>query len=403
MTSNDRRMTHRERVLAALSHRQPDRVPIDLGSTVVTGIAAQAYDRLKSYLGLDLGPTRLFSKTSQIADIDLEVRQLLGIDTWGFLPGFPDDRPILESDNGRELIDEWGVLWCMPPSSNTYCVANKPMGGSFTVSDIRTYPWPDPDDPGRTRGLRQRILDVRSRGDWAIVLSLPTNFILTSQNLRGFSNWMIDTAINKKLLSMLMDQVLEIQMAMCENVLDEVGDIVDVVVNLDDLALQDRLMISPKSYQQLLEPRLERLYEFVRDQTDAKILHHTDGAVAPLLGSLIDMGIDAVNPLQISAKGMDDIAGLKAEFGDRLAFWGGIDTQHLLPFGTPEEVRVEVRRVIDILNVDGGYVLNSVHNIQAEVPTENIVAMLETALGRQLVPSSLPHAACHTEGERTTA
>lgn len=381
---SDNGMTHRQRVLAALSHRQPDRVPIDMGSTVVTGIAVGAYDRLKHRLGLDLGPTRLFSKTSQIATIDPAVRELLGIDTWGFLPGLPENRPNAESEDDRELTDEWGVLWRMPPSSHTYCVANEPMGESFTAHDIRSYPWPNPDDPGRTRGLRQRILDVRSQGDWAIVLSLPTNFILTTQNLRGFSNWMIDTVLHKKRIGMLMDQVLEIQMAICQNLLDEVGDIVDVVVNLDDLALQDRLMISPKSYRQLLEPRLQRLYEFIRGATRAKILHHTDGAITPILESLIAMGVDAVNPLQISAKGMDDIEGLKAEFGDRLAFWGGIDTQHLLPFGTPEEVRAEVERVAGVLNAGGGYVLNSVHNIQSEVPTGNIIAMFEAALGKQL-------------------
>jgi uroporphyrinogen decarboxylase len=205
-----------------------------------------------------------------------------------------------------------------------------------------------------------------------------------SQMLRGFEDWYIDTKVNPLLLGTLMDQILDLQMEMTGLILREVGSLVDIVINLDDLALQDRLLVSPATYQQLLEPRLCRLYEFIKSNTKAKILHHTDGAIKPLIPSLIEMGIDAINPLQVSAKGMDDLEDLKNKYGDRLTFWGGIDTQYLLPYGTPHEVHHAVEKTLNILNRGGGYVLTPVHNIQNDVPPENIIAVYEAALGKQI-------------------
>lgn len=383
-------MTHRERVLAALGHEQPDRVPLDLGSTVVTGISLEAYDSLKQYLGLNLGKSRVFSKSSQIAVIDEEIRDLFGIDTRGFLPGQPNTPPVEEKVGEEAFLDEWGVVWRKPASANTYSVGGAPLAGELSEHAIRAHPWPDPDDPVRTKSLRRKVrAAANAQDDRAVVVTLPGNFILTSQNLRGFSRWMLDVAMNPRSLSILMDQVLEVQMAICGNILDSVEEWVDVFVNLDDLAFQDQLMISPASYDELLRPRMSKFYRFVRSKTDAKIMHHTDGAVEPLLDTLIEMGIDAVNPLQVSAEGMGDVQRLKTEYGDRLAFWGGVDTHRLLPDGSAEEVRSEVRRLVERLNCGGGYVLCAVHNIQGDVPPDNIIAMYEAALGeRILVPTT---------------
>lgn len=378
-------MNHRERVLAALSHQPPDRVPIDLGSTPVTGISAIAYDRLKQYLGLDLRPTRIYDRASQLAVVDEPLLERFGVDTRGIKPGLLDNRPLIEAPDEDAFIDEWGILRKRPPDANTYFIANSPLAGEISLHDILNYPWPPIDDPGRTRGLRERALELRAHGDWAIVLHLASSFIQHTQILRGFSDWYIDAAADPERLGALIDQVMEIQMGICGNILDQVGDVIDVVFNYDDLAMQDRLIVSPVMYRKLLEPRLRRFIEFLKYKTKAKIVHHTDGAVVPILDSLADMGIDAINPVQVSAAGMGDTSKLKQRFGKRLAFWGAIDTQHVLPFGSPADVRAETLQRIQDLNQDGGYILCSAHNIQSDVPPENIVSIYESAFGKQLV------------------
>jgi uroporphyrinogen decarboxylase len=377
-------MSHRQRFLAALSHQPVDRAPIDLGGSIVSGINAQAYERLKFRLGLDLGPTQIFDRMNQLAVIDPEVRDLLGIDTIGVLPGTPENSLIVEDPNNEAYTDEWGLYKIKPADVDTYFVHNAPLEGEITLQDIMHYPWPDPDDPGYTRGLRARLQELHAGSDRAIVLSLPGSFIQESQILRGFSAWYMDTALNPDLVCALMDQIREIRMEMCANLLAEVGDLVDAVFTFDDLAMQDRLIVSPGMYRKLLEPRLREFLSFLRSRTQAMIIFHTDGAIAPILDSLADMEIDALNPIQVSAKGMGDPGALKAQVGARLAFWGAVDTQDTLPFGTPEMVSAEASLRLQELNVRGGYVLGAAHNIQSDVPAENIVAMFEAGLGRKI-------------------
>ena len=272
-----------------------------------------------------------------------------------------------------------GDLERRTPGTDTYFVANAPLAGEISIHDIVNYRWPEPDDPGRTRGLRDRVLALRASGDYAIIVSLPGSFIQQSQLVRGFESWYLDAAMNQSLLGVLLDQIMEIQMATCSNILNAIGDGVDVVMSFDDLAMQDRLIVSPATYKKLLEPRLGKFYQWLRAKTSAKILFHTDGAAAPIFESLIAMGIEGVNPLQVSAQGMGDVAALKKQFGDRLFFWGGIDTQYTLPHATPDQVRAEAQSRIRELNQNGGYVLGAVHNLQSDVPAENIIAMFETA------------------------
>ncbi len=339
---------------------------------------------MKDYLGLDLGDTKVLDRTAQVAVVDDAILDLFEIDTRGVLPGLPENRPQVDLPAENGFIDEWGLLRKMPPGADNYFVANAPLAGELSLYSIVQYPWPDPNDPGRTRNLVRQVNELRQKGDWAILLTLPGNFIATSMLLRGFEDWFIDSALHPDLLGALMDQVLEIQIEMCANILAKVGELVDVVVNLDDLATQDRLLVSLPAYQRLLEPRLAQFYDFVHSKTSATILHHSDGAVVPVLDSLISMGITAINPLQVSAQGMGDVASLKLKYGSRLAFWGGIDTQHLLPQGSPADVRAAVQETVRILGVDGGYILSSVHNIQNDVPPQNVVAMFSSALGHSL-------------------
>ena len=176
-----------------------------------------------------------------------------------------------------------------------------------------------------------------------------------------------------------MEYSLTVSAGIAEFVLDEVGDYVDVVSFPEDLGFQDRPFMRPELYRAKVKPYHRRLVEAIKSKTRAKVLIHSDGAVYRLIGDLIDIGVDALNPVQVSARDMDS-ARLKAEFGANMSFWGGIDTHHVLPAGTPEDVREEVKTRIGDLARGGGYVVGPVHNIQAEVPAENIVAMYDSAL-----------------------
>lgn len=197
------------------------------------------------------------------------------------------------------------------------------------------------------------------------------------QRLCGFEDWLVNLMTNPKFAGALLDKGVEIESQMLKNMLGEVRDNVDVVVCPDDLGMQNALLISPELYRKIIKPRHKRLFDAVKSHTKAKLLLHSDGAIAPVIGDLIDVGVDVLNPVQVSAAGMGDTKWLKKEFGEHISFWGGIDTHHVLPFGTPEEVREEVRKRIQDLAPGGGYVLASVHNIQAEVPPENIIAVYE--------------------------
>lgn len=376
-------MTHRERVLAALAHLQPDRVPVDLGGSIVSSITARAYDSLKARLKLDLGETQIFDRMNQLAVIDQAVLDLLEIDTRGVAISLTQDSQKRAAGNETdEYTDDWGLIYRLKPGHDTYFVANAPLNGEISIRDIVNYPWPDPDDPRYTNGLHRRVLDIRAGDDRAIVLSLPGSIIQMSQLLRGFSEWFLDVALEPERLEALIDQVMEIQMALHGNILAAIGDLVDVIFFFDDIAMQDRMIVSPTDYTRFIEPRLGQYVEFLRSRTAAKIVYHSDGAVAPVLDRLADMPIDAINPVQVSAKGMKDVAALKRQVGDRLAFWGGVDTQDTMPSGTPEQVRRETESRIKDLNQNGGYVLGAVHTLQGDVPAENILAMFEAALGK---------------------
>jgi uroporphyrinogen decarboxylase len=208
-------------------------------------------------------------------------------------------------------------------------------------------------------------------------MAIPGSIVQMSQLLRGFEDWYLDVAANPDLIAALLTQIAEIQTAIAGNLLAAVGDLLDVVFIYDDLGMQDRLVVSLRHYRKLLEPCLRQYVGFLRSHTEAKIVHHNDGAITPVLDSLIEMGIDAINPVQVSARDMGDTAVLKQRWGAQLGFWGAVDTQTTLPFGTPAEVASEVAVRIRDLSPGGGYVLGPVHNIQADIMPENIVALFD--------------------------
>lgn len=367
------RMTHRERVLAALGHEAPDKVPMDLGSTRNSSIVVEGYQRLKDHYGVQADDT-LTSRMMRVVEVDERILQRLDIDTRGVFPATQAD-VMLGADGYR---DEWGIERTRPAGSLYYDLRGSPLSGDITLRDIAKYPWPDPHHPIRRRGLHERLRQIREHTDCAAVLNLPSAFVHTTQYLRGFEDWFMDFAANRRILEALCDAVLEVSLATCREVLREVGSEVDVLLASDDLGGQNGLLMSPQAYREVIKPRHRRYMQLMHDMSPAKVLFHSCGSLADIMDDLIDIGVDAINPVQVSARGMEP-AELKRRWGSKMVFWGGIDTHHVLSRGSPAEVRAEVERRIEELGRGGGYVLGAVHNIQPDVATENVLTMYRHA------------------------
>jgi uroporphyrinogen decarboxylase len=367
-------MTHRERVLTALEHREPDRLPMDLGSARFTGIVKPACERLCAYLGFGApGPT--VDRMQQVVELDERILEWLDVDVRSVSCGPPDRGGDVELGEDR-YRDEWGVERVRPSGCVYYDMRSSPLAGEIDARTIAHYPWPDPADPGRFRGLRERALRIREQTDYALMFNARYHLVHQTQYLRGFADWYLDLAGDHALFRCLLDAVLEILIEMNRPALREIGDLIDVVAMGDDVGLQDRPVCSVDLYRRVLRPYQERIVASIRECTDAKILYHTCGSVYAYIPDFIDIGIDALNPVQVTAKNMEP-GRLKREFGDRIAFWGGADSHRLLPGGSVEDVRRGARRMFDIMGPGGGYVLSAVHNIQPDVPPQNICALFE--------------------------
>jgi len=371
-------MTPRERLLAALAHEQPDRVPRDLGGRV-TGITVKAYDRLREHLGLQ-EDIHITDVNQQLARPSEEVLRRLGIDTRYVMPAVTpaEERQITEDATGYSFVDEWGITLRMPKENGYYFdMVSHPLAG-LKVEDLDAYPWPAPHAPGLTRGLREHARRLAEETDYAIVGDASASLFERAWYLRGFENFMMDLVTDERFAKALLDRLLELRLAQLGDFLDAVGEFIHVMRLGDDIGQQGGPLISPPLYRRLVKPRHREIIRFVKARTDARIFYHSCGSVVEFVPDLIEIGVDILNPIQVSAKGMDP-ARLKAEYGDRLCFWGGVDTQHVLPQGTPEEASREARLRIRQLGAGGGYVLNAVHNIQADVPPENVIALYAAA------------------------
>lgn len=376
-------MTSRERMLAALSHREPDRVPIDLGGNQ-TGIHKLAYQALLDHLGIE-DQLQIMDAVQQLARPCEAVLERFHVDTRyiaaGPGAGF-DGRIVTRRESDRtwyDLTDEFGVTWSMPADEPLYMdISHHPLADA-RVEDLAEYPWPVGDDPARFAGLRQRALALRNDTPYAVVSGISGVVYEICWYLRGLERWFIDMIEQPRFCEALLDQTLRFWLDWFRLFLDEVGDVVDVIMIGDDLAGQSGPLFRPEFYRHVVKPRQKRLVQYIRSRTAARVWYHTCGSCMDYLPDLIDNGIDILNPVQISAARMEP-AELKARFGDRLAFWGGaIDAQHVLPTASPQEVREHVRRNLEVWKPGGGYVFNNVHNIQAGVPAENIVALYDAA------------------------
>ena len=376
-------MTSRERVLKALNHKVPDRVPIDLGG-FQTGIHKKAYSELIAHLGITDEITVL-DPVQQLAKPCEGVLERFNIDIRYVCAHGPDSFKGRIEQNTRQgklwhdLKDEFGVVWSMPDDQQLYMdISHNPLADA-TVKDIEDYPFPDGGDPTRFTSVRRQALKLREETPYAISTGIGGVVYETCWYMRGLERWFMDMLENTDFCKALLEKMLKFWMDYYVSFMAEVGDIVDIVMIGDDLAGQQGPLFSPDFYRKFVKPRQKKLTQHIKSLTSAKIWYHTCGGCAQYIPDLIDNGIDILNPVQISANEMDP-QSLKNTFGKDIIFWGGgIDAQHILPFAKPDEIREHVRRNLEIFKPGGGYVFNNVHNIQAGVPPENIVAMYDAA------------------------
>lgn len=376
-------MTPRERLLTALDHREPDCVPIDMGGNQ-SGIHRIAYQRLLDLLGLK-EEIIIMDLVQQLALPSEAVLERLHVDTryvWAkSVAGF-DARVVKREREGRiwhDFTDEFGVTWSMPEDSPRYFdITNSPLAG-LSIDDIARYPFPRGDDPTRFAGLREKALRIRRETPYPVVSGISGVVYEICWYLRGLENLFADMIERPEVLETIIDRTLQFWLDWFRLFLDEAGDIVDVIMIGDDLAGQKGPLFSPAIYRSAVKPRQKKLVQYIKSRTSARIWYHSCGSVLEFVPDLIDNGIDVLNPVQIAARGMDP-GGLKEKFGKRMSFWGGgIDSQHVLPHASPDEVREHVRQNLQVFKPGGGYVFANVHNIQADVPPENVLAMFDAA------------------------
>ncbi len=376
-------MTSRQRVLKALNHEVPDRVPIDLGG-FQTGIHKKVYIELLEHLGIE-DEVAIMDPVQQLARPCEALLQRFHVDFRYVFAHGPDsftggiEQNMRDGRLWHDLKDEFGVVWSMPDDQQLYMdISHHPLANAG-VADLADYPFPKGDDPTRFTGLRDEARRLRDETPYAISTGIGGVVYEICWYMRGLERWFMDTIENPTFCEALLDKTLTFWLGYYTLFLGQVGDLIDVVMIGDDIGGQSGPLFSPDFYRRVVKPRQKKLVQHIKSLTDAKIWYHTCGSVVPLIPDLIDNGIDILNPVQISAVDMDP-ARLKDAYGQKLVFWGGgVDTQHVLSFGTPDEVRQDVRKNVDVLKQGGGYVFNSVHNIQAGVPAENIVAMFEAA------------------------
>jgi uroporphyrinogen decarboxylase len=376
-------MTSRERVIRALNHEEPDRVPIDLGGNQ-TGIHKNAYRALIRHLGIQ-DEIRIMDAVQQLAQPCEQVLERFHIDTRYVAAGAASSwkggivKAQRDGRNWDDLTDEFGIRWSMPEDAPYYLDITLHPLASASRADVQNYPWPKGDDPSRFAGLRERALTLKRETPYAVVSGISGVVYEICWYLRGLEQWFCDLMSDLEFCEAMLDQTLKFWLDWFRLFLDEVGDVVDVIMIGDDLAGQNGPLFNPAIYRRIVKPRHKQLVQYIRSRTKARIWYHTCGACLDLIPDLIDNGVHILNPVQVSARNMDP-AELKRRFGRQLAFWGGgVDAQHILPRGTPAAVADNVRRNVQALMPGGGYVFNNVHNIQGEVPPENIVALFDTA------------------------
>ncbi len=376
-------ITSRERVLAVLDHEVPDRVPIILGASNATGISTPAYRNLKRLLGVQSDDKYLYDWLELGASaLDEVVLERLHSDVRGILDREPAS--VRERNRTRQrgtpYFNSWGV-GSIEGDPGTWFPAIHPLAETHSIADIESYPWPDMDDPTRVAHIQAEAKKLADENQYAILaapwLAFPLERAFAMQRMDRF---MLNFGRHPDFARALLAKITDLCKALMGHFLRECGDNIDMIKIGDDLGMQNSLLMSPKMYREILKPFHADYISFIKSRTKAKVFFHTDGDVFPLIPDFIEMGVDVLNPIQTSAGKMSDLQELKKQFGRDIVFCGAIDTHRVLPFGTTDDVRAEVKRVIEILGADGGYMLGPVHIIMPDVPPENILAMVDAAV-----------------------
>jgi uroporphyrinogen decarboxylase len=404
-------VTRRERVLAAIAHREPDRVPVDLGGMRSTGISAVAYNRLKRHLGLGGEPARVYDAVQQLALPDSAVLEFAGSDVvdlgraWLVDPAdwapwtLPDGSPAwlpayarFEARDGGWIVraGDGTVIGEMPAGAFYLSQKHFPLAewdGDPAVLDrlpelmakviwsaLPTAPFHKPLTSGHLADIRARAKELFETTDHAVMAGFGGNLLEWGEYLCRFDQFLVDLAENRPKAESLLDRLVEMHLENLEKVLDAVEGYVQIIQMGDDLGSQQATVISPRLYREVFKPRQKLIYERVR-RRGMHVFLHSCGSIVDILPDLIEAGVEIVNPVQTSARGMEP-GFLKREFGRDLTFWGGgCDTQRVLPDGAPHEVEAHVRERVRTFAPGGGFVFCQVHNILPNVPPENVAAM----------------------------
>ncbi len=394
-------MNSRERVLTALAHKEPDRVPIDFGGMRSTGIMAIAYNKLKAHLGITGGETRLYDTMQQLALPEQPVLDRFHVDVidtlnqlgrfpeewkdWTLPDGSPAKAPldfITAKQNGQTVtLDKTGrAIRRMPDGCLYFEFCYWPLAEAETFADIDRLFHMKPITAQDLVETKARAKWLYENTDYALMLGFGGNILEGGQEAFGWERFMTEVALNTELVEYALDKMVEVYMENLRVYLSELGPYIQLIQMGDDLGTQTAPMLSPNLYRRVVKPRHAKQYRFIRENSDVHVFLHACGSCYDIMGDLVDEGVEALNPVQTSATGMEP-RRLKKEFGDKLTFWGGgCDTQFVLPNATPAEIDAHVKERIEILAPGGGFVFTQIHNVQSNIPPENVVAVYDAAI-----------------------
>ncbi|MCX6053774.1 MAG: hypothetical protein NTZ74_02445 [Chloroflexi bacterium] len=373
-------MTSRERVQTVLNYETPDRVPIILGVSNATGIKIQPYRGLKKILGV-VSEDRYIYDWPELGTAlpDEAVMIRLHSDARGILDRFPLE--VYQRNQKRAphtpFFDDWGGGQSEIGPEDWYPGIH-PLPDAVSKDELDRYPWPNMDDPYRVSHVKAQAQKLHDENQYAIMATPWLMFPFERAfGMQGMEKFLVNLAIEPDFAQELLKKNNELCMRLMGHFLDECGDLIDIIKIGDDLGTQESLMISPRMYRNMLKPLHAEMIALIKQKTKAKVFFHTDGDVFDLIEDFIEIGVDVLNPVQTSAGKMANLEELKRRYDRRIVFCGAVDTQEILPHGTPDQVRQEVKRVMGILGKGGGYMVAPVHTVMNEVPPQNVLAMVD--------------------------
>lgn len=363
-------MNRRERFVKACNFEEADRVPTDCSTHC--GIMYHKFEELAEHFGIE-DPEYRTNVVGMCDIMDERVWSRFPIDTRTALLGAPDSLVLTPMGKDTFQISDYGFI--MRKASYYHEFWDFPLKDATAENVAQSKWWPDATDPGRVRGLRDTVKTLYDETDFVLKFECPINGLLeVTQRMRGMAQFMMDLVTDEPFVTAFLDRLVEVQKEFYTVTLEAVGDLIQVIEYADDFGMQTGLQMSPDLYRKYFKPRHKEVWDHIHNLTDAKLYLHSCGAISELLPDWIEIGLDIIESLQPRATGMEP-EKIKREFGGKIVLWGGLDVQHVLPYGTPEQVDAEVKRVMEAYAPGGGYVFSPAHVIQPDVPIENIFAM----------------------------